>query len=498
VDSILQEATDKIYLSHLPLFFYIYKIITAMPIKCKSKTTEKSCFITLSGSASLRTPTDFNQKKNNMNPITRTHLRRIFTLTSFVFFLNANAQTNVTTLAGSSTSGSANGTGAAAQFGELYGLTVDASGNVYVSDFYKSNIRKITPTGVVTTLAGHGIVGYVDGPLSEAYFSHPNGLAFDAAGNMYVADMSNCRIRKISSAGIVSTLAGSGAFAFADGVGASAQFYEPNDVAVDASGNVYVADTNNNRIRKITPEGVVTTYAGSTEGYANGPAATAKFYRPDAVAVDAAGNVYVAETTRIRKITAGGIVSTLAGNSIIGSADGTGSAAQFNGPLGLSTDPSGNIFVADTGNHCIRRITPAGVVNTWAGSTTLGFADGTGTAARFFVPRSVAADAFGNVYVADSYNYRIRKITGTLGTTDYQLENKIALYPNPAESAINIALGDNTVANVMIFDMNGRVLQTAIIVENNDPVNISHLANGVYLMQIATDKGIVRKKFVKR
>jgi streptogramin lyase len=326
----------------------------------------------------------------------------------------------VTTLAGTAGwYGSADGTGSAARFASPSGVAVDASGNVYVADSYNSTIRKITPAGVVTTLAGTaGAYGSADGTGSAARFDYPSGVAVDGSGNVYVTDSNNNTIRKITPAGAVTTLAGTaGAYGSADGTGSAARFQYPSGVAVDASGNVYVADTYNHTIRKITPAGAVTTLAGTAglSGSADGTGSAARFWYPYGVAVDGSGNVYVADTRNytIRKITPAGVVTTLAGTAgARGSADGTGSAARFANPYGVAVDGSGNVYVADTDNDTIRKITPAGVVTTLAGTAgSVGSADGTGSAARFYFPEGVAVDASGNVYVADSYNSTIRKIT---------------------------------------------------------------------------------------
>ncbi|MFH6999695.1 hypothetical protein ACHRVZ_17360, partial [Flavobacterium sp. FlaQc-57] len=329
---------------------------------------------------------------------------------SQTFLLEVGNKTPVTvsTLAGS-TQGFADGTGTAARFYNPRGVAVDASGTVYIADPSNNRIRKITPEGVVTTLAGNGSYGFADGIGATAQFDSPIGVAVDASGNVYVADFGNNKIRKISPAGSVTTLAGS-TYGFADGAGTAAQFKGPCSVAVDASGNVYVADAYNHKIRKITPAGAVTTLAGSTSGFLDGTGTTAQFYTPYGVAVDASGNVYVADVVNyaIRKITPGGAVTTLAGGTF-GNADGAGTAAQFKDPYGVAVDASGNIYVADYGNNKIRKITSAGEVTTLAGSTS-GFADGTDTQAQFKDPQGVAVDASGNVYVADASNNKIRKI----------------------------------------------------------------------------------------
>ena len=343
----------------------------------------------------------------------------------------------VSTLAGSDTYGNADGTGAAAGFHGPGGIAADSAGTLHVADTTNDTIRKVTPAGVVSTLAGMvGETDSVDGPGSTARFFSPGGVAADSAGNVYVADTRNHTIRKITSSGVVSTLAGNPAWASgpgsADGTGAAASFNFPNGIAADSVGNLYVADTNNHTIRKITPAGVVSTLAGmaGVAGSADGTGAAARFNGPLGVATDSAGNVYVADTrnSTIRKITPAGVVSTLAGKaSVTGSVDGTGAAASFNGLSGIATDNAGNAYVADLGNNTIRKITPQGVVSTQAGTAgTIGSADGTGVAASFNAPSGVAVDGSGNVYVTDKGNSTIRKITpagvvstlaGTAGVT---------------------------------------------------------------------------------
>ena len=328
----------------------------------------------------------------------------------------------VTTLAGT-TQGFQDGTGTNASFFRPRAVAVDSAGNVYVADTNNNRIRKITSTGVVTTLAGSGTGQFADGTGTNASFFSPHGVAVDSAGNVYVADYTNQRIRKITPAGVVTTLAGSGTQAFADGTGTNASFFNPIGVAVDSAGNVYVSDYSNNRIRKITPDGVVTTLAGSTSGYTdttkNGAVSGALLNIPRAVAVDSSSTIYVADTSnnRIRKITSTGVVTTLAGSGIATFADGTGTNASFNLPNGVAVDSSGNVYVGDTVNNRIRKITSTGVVTTLAGSGIATFVDGTGTAASFNTPQGITVDSAGNVYVIDQLNYRVRKITPDIVST---------------------------------------------------------------------------------
>ena len=326
----------------------------------------------------------------------------------------------VTTLAGTAASlGSADGTGAAARFNYPRGLAVDAAGNVLVADTGNHTIRKISPAGVVTTLAGTATsLGSTDGTGAAARFSSPAGLAVDAAGYVFVADTSNHTIRKISPAGVVTTLAGTaGMSGSTDGTGAAARFSNPVGLAVDGAGNVLVADYKNHTIRKISPAGVVTTLAGKAgvQGSLNGTGAAARFSSPTGLAVDGAGNVLVVDygNNTIRKISPAGVVTTLAGTAgVQDSTDGTGAAARFSNPIGLTVDGAGNVLVADSANHTIRKISPAGVVTTLAGTAgSAGITDGTGAAARFNNPRGLAVDGAGNVLVADAPNHTIRKIS---------------------------------------------------------------------------------------
>lgn len=288
---------------------------------------------------------------------------------------------------------------------------------VLITAMERSLSAQVTYTPyAITTLAGTaGVYGYADGTGSAAQFNYPDGVAVDSVGNVYVADTVNCTIRKITPASVAATLAGSaGVSGSVDGTGSAAQFNYPDGIAVDGSGNVYVADVFNYKIRKITPAGVVTTLVGSgVGGSADGTGSAAQFNEPGAVAVDRSGNVYVADSGNrtIRKITPAGSVTTIAGTAdIIGPADGTGAAAQFVGPLGVAVDGSGNIYVADSNGFTIRKITSEGVVTTIAGNVGVnGSADGTGSAARFGYPRDVAVAGSGRIYVVDTNNCTIRQ-----------------------------------------------------------------------------------------
>ncbi len=271
-----------------------------------------------------------------------------------------------------------------------------------------------------STLAGGG--GYSTNQAgSAARFALPLCVAVDSAGNVYVADSGNNSISKVTSAGAVTTLAGRpGSFGTANGTGSAARFKQPSGVALDSSGNIYVADTLNHTIRKVTPTGVVTTLAGQAgnRGSANGTGSAAQFYQPWGIAVDNAGNVYVGDSCNhtIRKVTPAGVVTTLAGLAgSTGSADGTNRNARFNFPSQVTVDSATNIYVATDGDHTIRKLTPVGanwVVTTLAGvAGSSGSADGMNSDARFNTPFGVTVDSAGNLYVADTVNSLIRKMT---------------------------------------------------------------------------------------
>ncbi len=317
--------------------------------------------------------------------------------------------------------GSVDGTRGAARFNSPQGIASDGAGNLYVADSYSHTIRKIViATGAVTTLAGTaGIQGIRDGVGAAATFYLPEGIASDGAGHLFIADTGNDRIRRVVIAtGAVTTLAGD-SHGSADGTGAAAAFSAPSGIASDGAGNLYIADTRNHTIRKtVIATGAVTTIAGTAgvQGSADGTGAAATFNRPQGIAGDGAGNLYVADygNNTIRKLViATGAVTTLAGTAgMRGFDDGTGAAARLDHPQGLLSDGSGSLYVADTENSTIRRIVIAtGAVTTIAGTANnTDITDGTGAAARFYYPAGIARDGAGNLYVADEGSSIIRRI----------------------------------------------------------------------------------------
>lgn len=321
-----------------------------------------------------------------------------------------SANYTVSTFAGS-TQGLLDGQGTAALFDNPNGVAVDAAGNVYVADSGNRRIRKIDPNGNVTTIAGSGGSVITDGQGINASFSFPRALAINSGGTIFVSDAN--AIRAIDGSQNVTTLAGNGSTGFIDGQNLAARFRSNLGIAVDGSGNIIVADERNQRIRKIDLAGNVTTIAGSSQGRADGNGAAATFRNPSDIAVDANGNIFVVDNSNdlIRKIDPNGNVTTIAGNSR-GFADGQGTNAKFNLPNGITIDANGNLYVTDTNNIAIRRIDPSGSVITIAGGnlTGVGTTDGAGNVAQFDLAKGIAVDANGVIYVADPRNHRIRKI----------------------------------------------------------------------------------------
>jgi sugar lactone lactonase YvrE len=321
----------------------------------------------------------------------------------------------VSTFAGSGTAGSQNDVGTAAQLNRPHGMTIADDATIYVSDRGNHQIRAIAANGAVRTVAG-STQGYRDGPAGQAQFFDPVAVVVDRAGVLYVADRNNHRIRRITPDGNVTTLAGTGKAGFNEGPANGAMFNTPYGVALDASERVlYVADYLNHAIRRIElSSGVVSTIAGNgTAGNVDGTGAGARFNQPYNVKIDRAGNLWVPDQSNhaIRKVTPAGVVTTLAGNGKEGFADGAGSGAQFNNPTGLTPATDGSVIVADRNNHRVRRVAPDGTVTTLAGDGKGGFADGALASAQFNRPIDVVQDRrTGALYVSEENNHRVRRI----------------------------------------------------------------------------------------
>lgn len=411
----------------------------------------------------------------------------------FCYILNTNAQT-VSTLAGS-TNGYVDGIGTNAKFLGPSGVDVDPDGNIIVADRVNHRIRKVTPSGVVTTIAG-SVEGFADGPGASALFSYPMNLTVDNSGVIYVTDSFNHRIRKIMPDGTVSTLAGS-APGYVDGTVSNALFDYPEGIFAAPNGIIYVTDSSNHCIRKIMPDGTVTTLAGGTIGNADGIGTAAQFWNPCGIVVDSNGTAYVTEKHhRIRKITDTGVVTTFVGNGTSGYLDGVGTAARVNAPFDITMDSSGILYIADSSNNRIRKIMPDGTISTFAGSTQ-GSIDGVGTAAKFYYPIGICLSNSGELFIGESGGGKIRKITTTLGASNFTLDDKITIYPNPTSGLINLDVEDLTDIEISILDMNGRILKHENHVINTTVIDISNLTNGIYLFQLTSNNETFTKKILK-
>jgi uncharacterized protein (TIGR03437 family) len=289
------------------------------------------------------------------------------------------------------------------------GIVIDKSGNIYIADGLNNRVRKVSG-GVISTVAGNGTAGYTGdkGAATSAELNNPIGLALDSSGNLYIADSANNVVRMVSSSGTITTFAGNNTAGYSgdSALATGAQLFNPVGVAADSAGNVYIADTGNNVIRQV--------YKGNIVTYALG------FAQPDGVAVDAAGNIYVADTQgrRIVEYSAGGVYTTIAGNGYgeFSGDNGPGPNAALYDPMGLALDSSGNVYIADTFNGRIRKVTPSGIINTIAGTGALYFSGDGGPAnqAAMYFPHGVAVDSSGNVYITDTFNSVVRELQGTL------------------------------------------------------------------------------------
>ncbi len=340
----------------------------------------------------------------------------------------AHAQ-NIYTIAGDTTWGYSGDGGLAtlAECKQTTNVAFDTLGNIFFADCLNNRIRKINPAGIITTVAGNGSEGYsADGISATAsWLDLPWGIAVDGAGNLFIGDRENHRIRKVNTSGIISTIAGTGLWGYSGdgGPAVSAQVNGPRGVIVDKVGNVYFADAENHRVRKINTSGVISTFAGN--GYPSylgdgGPATAANLFYPSGLAMDTIGNIFIADqyNHRIRKVNTAGIITTVAGNGTHGyTTDGiAATASEINYPLGVAVDLAGNIYIGDEDNSRIRKVNTAGIISTIAGTGAAGFSgDGyAATTAQVNRPDGVAVDAAGNIYIADEINHCIREITTPL------------------------------------------------------------------------------------
>ncbi len=352
----------------------------------------------------------------------RKYLLPVFCAIFVLLAASSSKGQTITTYAGTGSYGFSGdgGPAVAAQMRYVWFISIDSTGNIYFTDYFDHRVRKVSSTGTISTFAGNGLTGSTgDGGLAvAAEFIGVSGTCVDRTGNVFIGDINNSKIRRVNTAGFISTLIGNGSPGFTgDGGPASAALLNsPYGLAMDDSGNIFVSDELNYRIRKITPAGIITTIAGNgTGGYSgDGGNATAAQITPTGIAVDHSGNVFVATNNRVRKINSAGIISTVAGTGIAGySGDGgSATAAKLNQPVGIASDGLGNLYISDQYNYRIRKVTTSGIITTIAGNGTAGFAGdgGPAAAAEMNQPLGLCLDPAANIYFSDYANHRIRKI----------------------------------------------------------------------------------------
>jgi len=443
-------------------------------------------------------------------------LQKFATITLFIALISSgitiSKAQNIYTVAGNGTGGYSGdgGQATAAAINQPTGVFLDMFNNIYIADSYNNRIRKVnSTTGVITTIAGTGAPGFSGdgGPATAAKVNGPNGVTVDMAGNIYIADFFNNRIRKINTSGIISTIAGVGTAGFSGdgGPATAAQMVKPIDLAFDMAGNLYIAD-GNNCVRKINTAGIITTVVGTRFfGYSGdgGPATAAKINYPGGITVDMAGNLYVADyfNNRIRIVNPAGIINTFAGTGTGGSTGdgGLATAATLSEPSDIVFDAAGNSYIADASNARIRVINPSNIINTLAGTTT-GFSGdgGPANAAQLDFPSSVAIDNACNLFVADTYNNRIRAICmGCSGresnpTSDLSsapcfanainnISNKksISIYPNPS-NGIFILNSTEIIDEIKITDILGNIIYMEK--PNAEKINLRLNNSGIYFI----------------
>ena len=427
-----------------------------------------------------------------------------------------SAQTyTITTVAGTGDD-AYNGDGFPAIYAKLNsprGVALDAAGNLYISESYSDRIRKVDAADIISTVVGFGTEGYNGDSIyaPSAMLADPQGISFDKHGNMYIADRYNNRIRKVDTAGKIYTIAGIGSFGYnGDNVAATqAELDWPNDVKVDHLGNVYIADTENHRIRKIDPAGIITTFAGGGTdadiGY-EGPATDAILNRPWGIAIDNSGNIYFTERYNhtIRKINTVGVIKTIAGTGTQGYSgdNGLATAAELFEPKGIALDAWGNIYFADIGNHVIRKIDNLGIITTIAGNAVLGSGYNgdniPATSAKLYEPHFLVVDELGNIYFADTENHRVRKLTPSNLSTASYTKTSFKIYPNPVNHELTIE-SDGNIETIEIYDAVGRLMQDIQPISGVVKIDISSYTNGTYFITMKTKSGeVFREKVIKQ
>lgn len=411
---------------------------------------------------------------------------------------------NVSVYAGTGETGYTNGTLLSAKFKGLEQMAYDIQGNLYVCDAPNHCIRKIDTKGNVTTFAGTGEAGLVNGDISVAQFNNPLGIAIDKSGNVYVSDNVNFVVRKIDTKGYVSTYAGNGQQGYTDGIGSASQFSYVNYMCIDDENNLYVADPDNNVIRKIDKNQNVSTFVGSGKvGFKDGIGASSELSFPIAIAYDKINRVfYVSDqgNSAIRKVQRNGTLTTYAGIGTIGHTDGKASEAKFYFPKGITVDNAGNVYVAGRYDYTVRKIDMYGTVSTVAGFPhTSGNNDGVGNNAKFGKPIEVITTPEGNLLVSDWANAAIRKIelpaTPTTVNAVYKNQVEMKVIPNPVSSSATIkvnGLTDTDLIQFLLYDVTGKEVTIKHTISGTQiSIERENLNSGIYFYKVMQNDKVI-------
>jgi sugar lactone lactonase YvrE len=435
---------------------------------------------------------------------------------AFVFVTFLNKAQIINAFAGKNTSGFS-GNGGNALLAELFlpmSGKADIYGNVYIVERGNNMVRKVDPSGIITTIAGTLSAGFSGdgGPAVSAELSSPEDIAFDTIGNLYIADRLNNRIRKVDTSGIITTFAGTGSPGFSgDGGSAiSAMLNGPSGVAFDTAGNLYIADRSNCLIRKVNTVGVISTVAGSISfpGYGGdgGLATIAQLNYPRRVFIDAFGNIIISDSdnNRIRKVNSvSGIITTIVGNgnSWYSGDGGAAVLAEINSPRGLALDASGNLYFADRFNNVIRVVNTSGIINTFAGTGASGSTGdgGIATAATLANPSGVWVNSLGNVFIADEMNSRTRVICPSLCVTGMNninnSSNDYIIFPNPTSNTLHLET-ENEYLEHSEIEISNSLGQTVLKQPFSKDIDVSQLSPGLYHIQVSGTKSL-HCKFLK-
>ena len=411
----------------------------------------------------------------------------------------------IRTIAGNTSFGyTGDGTAATATLlGEPVDCFVDSTGNMYIADQYNYRIRKVNTSGIISTFAGTGAAGYSGdgGPATAATMNRIWSVTGDNRGNIYFSDYNNFVVRKITSSGIISTVAGNNTAGYGGdhGPATAAMINSPAKLAFDNNGNLYIGDWGNQVVRKVDTAGIITTVVGTgANGNTGdgGPATAAELSGPSSIIFDHSGNMYIGDlwNNNIRKVDTAGIIHTIAGNGAAGYAGdgGPATAAEFNGIQDIAFDRFENIYIADQNNNVIRKINTSGIVSTFAGNDTAGFLGDGGSvgAAEFYTPTSIKFDHSGNIYIADSYNNRIRFITAPLNVPENAVaKSMFAVYPNPTTSSFTVSIaGNGKNISSSLLDITGKVIETKSNVSTNEvSFQPQGLSSGIYIVSVVID-----------